>query len=161
MLTRSLDIYAVQFFPFYSTSSHVGNFAESWTGVKELLKDCCSLCPPSTFLALSIMRQFEGGHKPDGSRNLAERQQECESKEVTVSIYEKGTFAFHATIALAVLVNLVATVMEIIYRSEKVRTRCCPALLTIVMYKLVPYIRTHTTSYLPMLYYEGFLSWTV
>lgn len=34
-------------------------------------------------------------------------------------------------------------------------------LLTIVMYKLVPYIRTHTTSYLPMLYYEGFLSWTV
>ena len=104
---QSMDVFALQFFSSYLTSGQVGHLAESWAGLKELLKDCCSLSPPSTFLALPIMHQFEMRGATSqmerkevkevqemtsklvdcchswlqaGGRNLAEGQQECEDR---------------------------------------------------------------------------------
>eukprot|EP00092_Neocalanus_flemingeri_P000320 GFUD01000342.1.p1 GENE.GFUD01000342.1~~GFUD01000342.1.p1 ORF type:complete len:1526 (+),score=540.23 GFUD01000342.1:2184-6761(+) len=179
---QSLDVSALQFFSSYLSSSQVGQLAESWASLRDLLRDCCSLSPPSTFLALSILHQFvmrgatsqlekkeikelqematklvetiagiagsrlEAGTWLRGSRSVkTESADSCEATDTA----DVGTAAAHATAALTVLGSLLATLLDIIYQSEE-KDKVLP-LLTTVMYNLVPYLRTHTTSNLPLL----------
>jgi hypothetical protein len=156
---------------------------ESWTGLKELLKDCCSLSPPSVFLALSILHHFVmRGATSQMERKEVKEVQEMTSKLVETiagiagSRLEAGTWlrgsrsvkteatvnnaaatetaetsivAVHATAALTVLGKLLATLLDIIYQSDE-KEKLLP-LLNIVMYNLVPYLRSHTLSNLPLL----------
>eukprot|EP00090_Calanus_glacialis_P040879 TRINITY_DN7157_c0_g1_i15.p1 TRINITY_DN7157_c0_g1~~TRINITY_DN7157_c0_g1_i15.p1 ORF type:complete len:885 (-),score=268.55 TRINITY_DN7157_c0_g1_i15:207-2777(-) len=180
---QSLDVSALQFFSSYLTSSQVGQLFESWTGLKDLLKDCCSLSPPSVFLALSILHHFVmRGATSQMERKEVKEVQEMTSKLVETiagiagSRLEAGTWlrgsrsvkteatdnnaaatetaetslvAAHATAALTVLGKLLATLLDIIYQSDE-KEKVLP-LLNIVMYNLVPYLRSHTFSNLPLL----------
>ena len=91
--------------------------------------------------------RLEAGTWLRGSRSV--KTDNVESNEATVEISEKVTTASHAMAALTVLGKLVATLLDIIYQSEE-KDKVLP-LLTTVMYNLVPYLRTHTTSNLPLL----------
>ena len=179
---QTLDLSALQFFSSYLECSQVGQLYESWAGLKELLRDCCSLSPPSTFLALSILHSFV----LRGATSQMERKEVKDVQEMTCKLVETiagiagsrleaGTWlrgsrsvktdnldnaavpaekadtiaASHAAAALAVLGKLLATLLDIIYQSDE-KEKLLP-LLNIVMYNLVPYLRSHTTSNMPLL----------
>ena len=179
---QTLDLSALQFFCSYLECSQVGQLYESWAGLKELLRDCCSLSPPSTFLALSILHSFV----LRGATSQMERKEVKDVQEMTCKLVETiagiagsrleaGTWlrgsrsvktdnldnatapaekadtiaASHAAAALAVLGKLLATLLDIIYQSDE-KEKLLP-LLNIVMYNLVPYLRSHTTSNMPLL----------
>jgi len=80
----SLDVSALQFFSGYLSASPSSQLGESWTGLKELLKDCLTLRPPSVFLALSVLYQFvvRGGGK------ALERKETRELQEMTGKLVE-------------------------------------------------------------------------
>ena len=154
---------------------------ESWGGLKELLKDCCSLSPPSTFLALNILHHFvlRGATSQMDRKEVKDVQEmTCKLVETIAGIagsrLEAGTWlrgsrsvktdmndsntavadiadntTSHATEALAVLGRLLATLLDIIYQSDE-KEKVLP-LLNIVMYNLVPYLRSHTTQNMPLL----------
>jgi len=178
---QTLDVSALQFFSSYLACSQVGQLYESWGGLKELLKDCCSLTPPSTFLALNILHHFV----LRGATSQMDRKEVKDVQEMTCKLVETisgiagsrleaGTWlrgsrsvktdmndsntavaditdntASHATEALAVLGRLLATLLDIIYQSDE-KEKVLP-LLNIVMYNLVPYLRSHTTQNMPLL----------
>jgi hypothetical protein len=175
---QTIDVSALQFFSSYLSCSQVGQLYESWTGLKELLKDCCSLSPPSTFLALSILHHFV----VRGATSQMDRKEVRDVQEMTCKLVETiagiagsrleaGTWLrgsrsvktdildsntaladtgeSHATEALAVLGRLLATLLDIIYQSDE-KERVLP-LLNVVMYNLVPYLRSHTMTNMPLL----------
>jgi len=178
---QTIDVSALQFFSSYLACSQVGQLYESWAGLKELLKDCCSLSPPSTFLALSILHHFV----LRGATSQMDRKEVKDVQEMTCKLVETiagvagsrleaGTWlrgsrsvktavhdinsaeadtvdnsAVHATEALAVLGRLLATLLDIIYQSDE-KEKVLP-LLNVVMYNLVPYLRSHTAQNLPLL----------
>lgn len=55
--TLSLEVSSLQFLSSYLSSTSPTTLAESWNSLKDLLKDCLSLAPPSVFLALEILHQ--------------------------------------------------------------------------------------------------------
>ena len=174
-LTKSKTIHtsALQFFSSYLSSCPLNQLCESWSELRELLKDCCSLAPPAPFLALSVLHQFV----TRGATVNMERKELKEVQEMTVKLVETisviggsrleaGTWLrggrsvktevdqddpdqCQATAALTVLASLLATLLDIVYQSEE-KDKAVP-LLSTVMYNLVPYLRVHTKSNLHLL----------
>merc|ERR1719427_1664365 len=81
---QTLDVSALQFFSSYLACSQVGQLYESWGGLKELLKDCCSLTPPSTFLALNILHHFV----LRGATSQMDRKEVKDVQEMTCKLVE-------------------------------------------------------------------------
>ena len=165
--SKMIHVAALQFFSSYLASCVLSQVFESWSELRELLKDCCSLAPPSPFLALSILHQFV----TRGATGHLERKEQKEVQEMTCKLVETisviggskleaGTWLrggrsvktdvekdpeCQATAALSALVGrdkLLATLLDIVYQSEE-KDRAMP-LLTTVMYNTVPYLRLHT-----------------
>jgi len=142
-LTKSKPIQtsALQFFSSYLASCSLNQLYESWTELKELLKECSSLSPPSPFLALSILHQFV----TRGATSNMEKKELREVQEMTVKLVdtiatiggsrlEAGTWlrggrsvktdssdsdtdSCQATAALTVLAKLLVTLLDIVYQS--------------------------------------------
>ena len=166
----SLHLATLQFFSSYLAASPAGQLQEAWSGLRELLKDCCSLAPPSLLLGLSLLHQFvvRGGAK-ELEKKEAREVQELATKLVEAasgvagSRLEAGTWLRasrgvrqeeveepdHAVPALSQLAAQLATVVDIVWQSEE-KDRVLP-LLTTVMYNLVPYLRHHVRGDLPLL----------
>ena len=170
-LSRSKMIHmaALQFFSSYLSTCALSQLYESWSELRELLKDCCSLAPPSPFLALSILHQFV----TRGATGHLERKEQKEVQEMTCKLVETisviggskleaGTWlrggrsvktdlekdpdpeTCQATAALTILGKKLATLLDIVYQSEE-KDRAMP-LLTTVMYNTVPYLRVHSIA---------------
>ena len=62
--------------------------SDNWVGLRDLLKDCCLLNPPASFLGLSILHQFAtGGAITHMEKKEIKEIQEMASKLVeTISI---------------------------------------------------------------------------
>ena len=169
---KTISTAALQFFSNYLNSCQLSQLCESWPELRELLKDCTALTAPASFLALSILHQFvTRGGTADMERKEAREVQEMTVKLVETiaglagSRLEAGTWlrggrsvkaeeggeteTGQATAALAVLAKLLATLLDIVYQSEE-KDRALP-LLSTVMYNLVPYLRVHTKTNLPLL----------
>jgi len=76
--------------------------------------------------------------KTDTAENIEDQKSQADNSSVA-----------HATAALNILSKLLATLLDIIYQSEE-KDRVLP-LLTTVMYNLVPYLKSHVISNLPLL----------
>ena len=170
-LSRSKMIHmaALQFFSSYLSTCALSQLYESWSELRELLRDCCSLAPPSPFLALSILHQFV----TRGATGHLERKEQKEVQEMTCKLVETisviggskleaGTWlrggrsvktdlekdpdpeSCQATAALTILGKKLANLLDIVYQSEE-KDRAMP-LLTTVMYNTVPYLRVHSVA---------------
>ena len=148
---------------------------ESWAELKELLKDCCSLPPPSPFLALEILYEFV----TRGATGNMERKEIREVQEMTGKLVETisviggskldaGTWlrgvrsvrvntdpaavdneGCQAAAALSVLGSRLAKLLDFVYQSEE-KDKTMP-LLSTVMHNLVPYLRVHTKANIHLL----------
>ena len=169
---KTINTASLQFFSSYLNSCQLTQLCESWPELRELLRDCSSLAAPSPYLAMSILHQFvTRGGTTDMERKESREVQEMTVKlvETTASLagcrLEAGTWlrggrsvktevggegeTGQATAALTVLARLLATLLDIVYQSEE-KDRALP-LLSTVMYNLVPYLRVHTKTNMPLL----------
>jgi len=167
----SLDLACLQFFSSYLAATSNSQLGESWSCLRELLKDCASLSPPSVMLGLSILHQFvvRGGAK-ELEKKESKEVQEMASRLVEAvagiagSRLEAGTWLrgsrglreegeggepSHAAEALSLLADQLSTLLDITWQSEE-KDKVLP-LLTTVMYNLTPYLHHHTSSSLPLL----------
>ena len=73
----SLHLAALQYFSSHLLHSPATGLAELWPCLRELLRDCCSLPPPSLLLALSLLHQFvvRGGARELEKREVREVQE--------------------------------------------------------------------------------------
>ena len=169
---KTINTASLQFFSSYLNSCQLSQLCESWSELRELLRDCSCLTAPSPYLALSILHQFvTRGGTTDMERKEGREVQEMTVKlvETTASLagcrLEAGTWlrggrslkteaggeaeTGQAAAALTVMARLLATLLDIVYQSEE-KDRALP-LLSTVMYNLVPYLRVHTKANMPLL----------
>ena len=165
----SLDLASLQFFSSYLTATSNSQLGESWSCLRELLRDCSSLSPPSIMLGLSVLHQFvvRGGAK-ELEKKESKEVQEMASRLVEAvagiagSRLEAGTWlrgsrglreesegGEHAAEALALLADQLSVLLDITWQSEE-KDKVLP-LLTTVMYNLTPYLHHHTSASLPLL----------
>jgi len=166
----SLEASSLQFLSLYLSST--SNLAESWNSLKDLLKDCLGLSPPSLFLALQILHQavIKGVPSSLEKRDVRDLQEiACKQIEAVAVIggcrLEAGTWlrgsrslrtdiqigreVDYAVEALNILGDLMATILDIIFQSEE-KEKVIP-LMTTVMYNTVPYLRAHTKGSMMLL----------
>ena len=165
----SLDLASLQFFSSYLAATSNSQLGESWSCLRELLRDCSSLSPPSVMLGLSVLHQFvvRGGAK-ELEKKESKEVQEMASRlvEAVASIagsrLEAGTWlrgsrglreevegGEHAAEALSVLAEQLSVLLDITWQSDE-KDKVLP-LLTTVMYNLTPYLHHHTSASLPLL----------
>ena len=173
--SKSIHTFALQFFSAYLSTCMMNQLYESWAELKELLKDCCSLPPPSPFLALEILYEFV----TRGATGNMERKEIREVQEMTGKLVETisviggskldaGTWlrgvrsvrvntdpaavdneGCQAAAALSVLGSRLAKLLDFVYQSEE-KDKTMP-LLSTVMHNLVPYLRVHTKANIHLL----------
>ncbi|KAF5280713.1 hypothetical protein FQR65_LT15003 [Abscondita terminalis] len=178
-----LDVAVLELFYCYMRNASATQLSEAWSSLLTLVREGCSLSPPSQFLLAALLHELmikccpleERKDQKDlqdvtarliecisqvcGScleqttwlrRNLAVKEHEDDDAATVVngnSSSEALLTSNHSVHAQLVLSEILAPILDICFGSqEKDKVN---AILTSLMYNIVPYLKTHTVRNMP------------